>query len=341
MKSLLASIAAVASLVGLASCSEKGEADPEIRIVSPLADAVIDSTSILVRVEVEGFTLSPDIYPPPEDPFGDTPAKPFRGHWHLYVRGPGEDAFQFIDDQIDTEAWLSDLGAGIHEIVAELVNENHVPVYSTPLAYIAVRIADDPKSIRILSPDGSGFFHDSSSVDALVEIENFTIGTDGHWHLVFGTSHLGTVVGEGLALDAVGTDLAPGNTRLWAVLANDDHSPLDPPVVDDVALTVPSTAPRISLLEPANGATVGSTIDARVAVSNFTLVDPSTAVADTAGQGHWHLLVNGIDQDLHAFSTSALGIAVSSSASEIRVELRSSVSHGSQTPRVVDLSRVD
>ncbi len=353
MRPYLPVIAVGAALVALASCGKNTDVDPTIRIVSPLPDTVLDSTSLLVAIEIEGFQLSPLVYDPPAQPWDSTPAKPFQGHWHLYLRAPGEGAFQFMDDQFGTEVWLPGLVPGIHEIVAELVNENHIPVYSTPLAYVAVEVAANANSLTIVSP-GNGDFNFSSSVGVGVQIDNFTLDSaaagqlnvadQGHWHLVVGSAFTASTSFEGLDTSAIATDLSTVGASssylsIWAVLANNDHTLVDPPVFDEVALLVPANSPRIHLTSPAPGATVGSSFDAYVDVANFALVDPAAAVADSAGQGHWHLLVDGVDQDIHAVSTSELGLAIGGGTHDVRVELRSNL-HNPLAPSVIDVSRV-
>ena len=352
-RALLLSTACAAVVAAAVSCSPKGEAEPEIHILHPAEGTSVDSTTVIVTITIERFELSPVVYDPPPEWSAETPAEPFKGHWHLYTLAPGASGFTFRGDQFATEAVLDDLQAGDWLVAAELVNQNHVPVYSTPVSIIGFTIPGDARAIRITAP-GEGDVHESSSLPVTVDIDNFTLDPDaaggpnaddtGHWHLVTGSTWTGPVVAEGLALDALATDLNTedaGSTSisLWAVLANNDHTPVDPPVFDRVQVTVPTTAPRIHLVEPLPGDAVPATFDAFVEVANFALVDPAGAVGDTAGQGHWHVLIDGVDQDVHAYSTSALGLALPANEADVRVELRSNL-HAPLAPPVVDVSRV-
>jgi hypothetical protein len=85
--------------------------------------------------------------------------------------------------------------------------------------------------------------------------------------------------------------VAAGTHTLSVELVNNDHTPLNPPVVQKITVTL-DTNPRIKILTPANGAVKkAGSITITAQVSNFNVVDKQGETA-VAGEGHVHFYMD-------------------------------------------------
>lgn len=116
----------------------------------------------------------------------------------------------------------------------------------------------------------------------------------GHLHVYLdkpassGANYTGVITG-GDTVTLAGP-IAAGTHYLIVAMQKNDHSPYN--VQDSVSFTVAATgpAPEIAILEPKEGATVGSTVTFKISPKNFKVVAPG-AVKD--GEGHMHYFVDG------------------------------------------------
>lgn len=327
-----------ATLLLAAGCEIKDDENPTIRITAPSDGSLNDSSSVLVMVDVNRFTLDGTTYPVDDN----QNSEPFKGHWHLYL-----DRF-FVDDQFATSALLTNVDPGVHELAAELVNQNHQYIHGTPVSFSLVEIPADAPGIVITNPDDGGSLL-SSSVDLEVAIEVLVLDTNlgganvdghGHYHVALN----GGPSMEGASTTLTLTDLAPPTTAeaeptITVELVRNDHSSFTVPVLDQVQFTVPSTAPRVAISSPIEGATVGSSLSLTFAFANFDpTIDFATAVAETNGQGHYHVLVDGVPV-LDDFTIPPPPFLLTPGEHEVRFELRSN-QHDPLTPPVVDIVHV-
>ncbi len=80
--------------------------------------------------------------------------------------------------------------------------------------------------------------------------------------------------------------MAPGTHTFSIELVNNDHTPLNPPVVVKSTVNVTSPAPAVKIALPLNRATLPpGNITVAVQVNNFTLVN-KIGQANAAGEGH-------------------------------------------------------
>jgi hypothetical protein len=88
-------------------------------------------------------------------------------------------------------------------------------------------------------------------------------------------------------------DVAPGAHTISVELVNNDHTPLNPPVVQKITVTL-DTNPRIKISNPANGA-IGKagSLTITVDVSNFFVSDKQGQPA-VSGEGHIHYYMDTI-----------------------------------------------
>jgi glucose dehydrogenase len=86
-------------------------------------------------------------------------------------------------------------------------------------------------------------------------------------------------------------NVAAGTHTLSVELVNNDHTPLNPPVVQKITVNVDSN-PRITITAPQNGKILrAGSVTITVNVSNFNLVD-KLGSANVAGQGHIHYFMD-------------------------------------------------
>jgi plastocyanin len=92
------------------------------------------------------------------------------------------------------------------------------------------------------------------------------------------------------------TNVAAGMHNFSAELVNNDHTPLNPPIVSTIMVTVqgssPGGSPIINIMQPSAGASLpAGKITISVDVSNFNLVD-KLGQANVAGEGHIHYFID-------------------------------------------------
>ncbi|HEX7475422.1 MAG TPA: PQQ-binding-like beta-propeller repeat protein [Dehalococcoidales bacterium] len=87
-------------------------------------------------------------------------------------------------------------------------------------------------------------------------------------------------------------NVTPGTHTFSVELANNDHTPLNPPVIAKSTVTVVAPTPAISITIPANNSIVpAGDVTIAVQVSNFKIVD-ALGQAAVAGQGHIHYFMD-------------------------------------------------
>ena len=321
-----------------AACEIKTDENPTISIVSPVDGSVNDASSVLVTVDVDRFTLDPDVYPIEDN----ESSVAFRGHWHLYL-----DRF-FVDDEFTTSALLTNVEPGEHEIAAELVNQNHQYIHGTPVAFAYVAIPVTAPGLVLDDPDHGDTIR-SSSVELAMTLENMVLDTNLGSANIAGHGHIHVAVDGGPAIEVASTnatltDIVPVNSvellpTITVELVQNDHSSFTTPVLDQAVVIVPADAPRVAISEPAGSATVGTSLELAFSIANFELVDFATAIAESNGQGHYHVLVDGAEviDGFAASPTTSMQLAPGDHT--VRFELRSN-QHDPLTPPVVDVVHV-
>ena len=86
-------------------------------------------------------------------------------------------------------------------------------------------------------------------------------------------------------------NVSAGTHTLSVELVNNDHTPLNPPVVQKITITA-DTQPRITITAPQNGKIQkAGSVTIKVNVSNFDLAD-KLGTANVSGQGHLHYFMD-------------------------------------------------
>ncbi len=126
---------------------------------------------------------------------------------------------------------------------------------------------------------GQGHLHYFMDVDAPTTPGVPAIPTSGVWaHVATNTYTFNNVV--------------PGTHTFSVELVNNDHTPLSPPVVAKVTVTVQPPAPTVKILLPQNRSTLApGNVTISVQVANFNLAD-KLGQANASGEGHIHYFMD-------------------------------------------------
>jgi outer membrane protein assembly factor BamB len=120
---------------------------------------------------------------------------------------------------------------------------------------------------------GEGHLHYFMDVDAPTAPGVPAIPTSGNW------THT-------TAKTYTWTNVAPGTHTFSVELVNNDHSPLNPPVVAKVTVTVVPPTPKVTILLPQNRSTISpGDVTVSVQVNNLNLVN-KIGQAVASGEGH-------------------------------------------------------
>jgi len=220
-------------------------------------------------------------------------------------------------------------------------------------------------SISIAEPD-DGFTVSGDRFEVRANVEGLTLdGTKiglpaaqnpgvGHWHVYVDGKYAGLSVSDVISLpnDAMPA-IAPGEHEIKVQLHNTDHTPVEPEVTDTINVNVPEELtytqaagdPSISIVEPADGATVGDRVEVQVQVDGFTLDGTKIGqpAARNAGVGHWHVYVDGKYAGLSVSDVISLPNdampTIAAGQHEIKVQLHNT-DHTPLQPEVTDTVNV-
>lgn len=113
----------------------------------------------------------------------------------------------------------------------------------------------------------------------------------GHYHVFLDGVYLYYSADDA----ALVKDIGAGPHTVRVALYNNDHTPIDPPVWDEVNITVLGGRSALSITAPVGGAVVwGDSVPVAVAVTDFTLNPGDVGAAPVQAEGHWHLFVDGV-----------------------------------------------
>lgn len=268
---------------------------PKIVITEPKDSAIMPAGDITVSVQVANFNLV--------DKLGQAIA-PREGHIHYFLDVeaptiPGKPATTvpgtFVATSETSYTWKS-IGSGAHILSVELVNNDHTPLEPPVVARVMVNVRAPEPAVRITEPvDGSMLT--SSSVTVSAQVDNLKLVDklgqanapgEGHIHYFLdvtppmaagepATTAPGTFIATA-ATSHTWSNLAPGTHTLSVELVNNDHTPLSPPVVASVNITMKSH-PSLKIIRPQDGSIV-STGDVTVGVQ----------ITNASSVSHYHLI---------------------------------------------------
>jgi len=262
---LLSLVFLLTTLAALSACGPKATttatAAPAIVITSPTGGVTPQIGDVTVSVTVSNFNIV--------DKMGQAKVAG-QGHIHYFVdvdapTTPGQPAVTAAGTYATTTAtsytWHN-IGGGPHKFSVELVNNDHTPLSPPRVATVSVNVIPEigPSSLAILSPrDGASVPSGNVTVD--IQVSNFNIvdkqgqanvSHDGHVHYYLDVE-APTTPGQP-AIPASGiwahvaastytfTNVAAGTHTISVELVNNDHTPLEPPVVARITINVQSAS---------------------------------------------------------------------------------------------------
>ncbi len=261
-------------------------AAPSIAIVHPASSGEVSTMGARFQVDIQGFELDAENYA--GEPI------PGHGHYHVFVDG-GAPVATPTKPFFDIAAFTP----GDHTILVDLRTNNHQLLTPTVEASITVTAVDS--IITIVSPANNadvsteGFQLDVAIAGWELDGENYggnPIPGHGHYHVfVDGGAPVGTPTTPTFRIDS----LTAGSHTITVDLRTNNHQLLSPTV--EASITVTAAAPSISILAPADGATVGTTVSLRVDIGGFVIDAEALGQASVPGRGHYHVTVDGTTID--------------------------------------------
>jgi hypothetical protein len=239
-RAILAALIVIAVLaVGAGAAvyySQPPSAIPTVSIVSPTSGATVSGT-FTVTVATSNFNI------------------PTQGHIHVYLDslqnyqlGPGP-AFTFTNG-----------APGQHTIWAQLQNPDHSPlnppVETQPITITVSAPAANP-AVSITSPSNGATVSDTFTVT--VASTNFNVPSQGHYHVYLDGQTSTEKMAYGQTSTVTFSGVSPGPHTVTVVLANPDHTDLQPLVSQAIRVNVEQSGgntPTLSITSPADGATV-------------------------------------------------------------------------------------
>lgn len=149
---------------------------------------------------------------------------------------------------------------------------------------ISVQVSNFNLVNKLGSPNvaGEGHIHYFKDVTAPTTPNQPAVTAAGTYAATVDTSYTWTNVAEGMHTFSV-------------ELVNNDHTPLNPPIVTTVMVIIQSTSggtPQVRILQPTQGASLSAgNITVSIDVSNFMLVD-KLGQTNVAGEGHVHYFLD-------------------------------------------------
>ena len=172
-----------------------------------------------------------------------------------------------------------------------------------PASVLGFKLGATNPAVKLASPaDGANIAAGDLVVNA--EVTNFNVvdkqgeannDVEGHLHFYLDvdaptTTGQPAIPSSGTWADVSGTTytfpkVAAGTHTISVELVNNDHTPLNPPVVQKITVTLDNN-PRLTISSPTNGAIKkAGSITINASVTNFNVVDKQSQ-ANNVGEGH-------------------------------------------------------
>ncbi len=215
--------------------------------------ASVTDNSVTLNVAADGYTLS--------CPWAGKPNQPTVGHYHLEL----DHALVNMYCTPTATISLQNVAPGKHTLTAIPATDSHDELTNaevsieftyqptSPLPEITAKSNPGTPSIQILSPAAGSTV--SRDFTVKVQITNFEVSGPlfgkadlagyGHWHLNVDSTTAG-MMGMATMLGMSDTDtfrastvgLSPGKHTFFALLVDDQHAPINPPVEAQIDLVV-------------------------------------------------------------------------------------------------------
>ena len=161
-----------------------------------------------------------------------------------------------------------------------------------------IEITSAGPEVNITSP-ADGVHLEDQHFTLTYQVANFTlngsamggpnVAGEGHVHVTVDGHEIAVTANRSVEV----THLEPGNRSVKVALYNNDHTPLDPEVHDEIHVEVPG--PHIAVGHPAAGDSVNTfEVEVEFHVEHFVLGAPQAANAAGAGHIRWRVLKDGV-----------------------------------------------
>jgi glucose/arabinose dehydrogenase len=273
---------------------------PQITIISPTDEETISSSNVTVLVQVQNFNLV--------DKLGQANV-PGEGHIHYFVdvappTTPGQIAVTAPGTYVPTSGtsytWTN-LTPGMHNFSVELVNNDHTPILPPVVKTVDVRVTPSggAPAITIITPQENAILL-PGNVIVSVQVQNFNlvdklgqanVPGEGHIHYFVDVAPPTTpgqiaVTAPGTYVPTSGTsytwtNISAGRHNFSVELVNNDHTPLSPPVIQMVNVTISTQNPSVDLTN--QNSPLAATFTTYPSHTPLTTPQPSLGLAFVAG----------------------------------------------------------
>ena len=210
-----------------------------------------------------------------------------------------------------TQVWSYKTPAGINAWPSFAGDMMVLPVAGPggPTSIMGFKLGATSPAVKFVSPT-TGAKLPAGDLPITVEVTNFNVvdkqgkpaaAGEGHLHYYLDvdaptTQGQPAIPASGIWTHEISANytfkgVTPGTHTVSVELVNNDHTPLNPPVVQKITVTL-DTNPRVQISEPKNGAIKkAGSITINATVSNFNVVDKQ-GQTNTAGEGHLHFYMD-------------------------------------------------
>lgn len=264
---------------------------PSIMIDGPMEGSIIYDDKLELMLNVSDFMLNATSI--------GLSNVPGEGHYHVYINET------LVGPYTNLSVLLEDLPAGDHVLKIELRNNDHSPLMGDMEMFmdlIHFTISDMRPMIDIVHPMDMAIIY-KDNLDLHVDILNFMMNEtaiggnnsigEGHYHIYINDVLVGPYVNLSVMLE----DLPAGDHILKVMLVNNDHTMIYGDMehlMDMVHFTIVDQMPMIDIIKPTDSAKFyGSDLHIEVMIEDFMMNASAIGGNNSAGEGHWHLYING------------------------------------------------
>jgi plastocyanin len=267
---------------------------PTIKITQPSGNVIPQIGDVMVMVEVTNFNLV--------DKLGGANVAG-EGHIHYFLdvdapTTPGKTAVTAAGTYAATTAtsytWHN-VGGGPHKFSVELVNNNHTPLTPPVVAMVSVTVLPEIGTPQVvITQPKDGAVVPAGDVMVSVQVSNFNLADklgqanvshEGHIHYFLDVTPpttqgqpaippSGSVWAATPNTSYTFKNVTSGTHTISVELVNNDHTPLNPPVVASVTITVQASTPTTT---PSGNSVTIDLVAKNIAFDKSTITVPAGA----------------------------------------------------------------
>ncbi len=249
---------------------------PAVVITAPLDGAEVQGSRLRVAIAAERFVL-------------DGEDLPGHGTWRLHL-----DEVEVASRLTGDSATITGLAAGAHTLAVELTDAAGAPLSPPVTDTVTFTSVLPPPHLDIVLPTSARVAEGRVRIAVLPHFFTFSatplpaplVPATGGWQLLVD----GAIVADRLTTAQTEVVLTPGTRVVTARLVDNAGQALSPPAEATRTLEVVAVETSVTIVSPADGATVPLRFPVAVAFEDFTLTSNVLAPDDdpVPGQGHFH-----------------------------------------------------